>query len=103
MALPAFQPRSHSGGASHQEAFMQAIKSLSLGGSGRALVVIGLHVVVIYLVMTSMGIVKAPLMTEPMEAVLIEAPQESKPLPQTQVKPELLEPTLDIPQPDTVP
>jgi len=82
---------------------MQAIKSLSLGGSGRALVVIGLHVMVIYLVATSLGIVKAPVLSQPMEAVLIATPQESKPIQPPVVKPQLVEPTLEIPQPDTVP
>jgi protein TonB len=82
---------------------MQAVKNLSLGGSGRALFVIGLHVVVIYLVATSLGVIKNPLATEPMEATLIEPPQESTPIQPSVVKPELVEPTLDVPEPDTVP
>src|SRR4051794_8608329 len=79
----------------------QAVKSFSLAGSGRLLVVIGLHVAAIYLIATSLGIVKAPSFIEPMEATLIETPQETKPV--EPVKPELIEPTLDIAEPDVIP
>lgn len=82
---------------------MQAEKRFSLAGSGRLMVVIGLHVVAIYLIATSLGIVKAPSFVKPMEAVMIEAPKESKPIKPTVVKPDLVEPTLDVPEPDTVP
>lgn len=83
---------------------MQATKKgFSLGGSGRALVVIGLHVVVIYLIATSLGIIKVPEFAAPMEAVMIDVPPESKPVQPKIVKPQLSEPTLEIPQPDMVP
>jgi periplasmic protein TonB len=82
---------------------MQAIRNLSLGGSGRAILVIGMHVLVIYLVATSLGIIKAPLDTTPMEAVMIETPPQNEPLEQPVIKPELIEPTLEIPQPDVIP
>jgi periplasmic protein TonB len=82
---------------------MQAVKRFSLAGSGRLMLVIGLHVLAIYLIATSLGIVEAPGFVEPMEAVMIEAPKESKPVKPAEVKPELVEPTLELPEPDTVP
>ena len=88
---------------------MQAVKngphspreSHALGRGGRALLVIGAHVVVIYLIATSLGIVKAPAFVKPMEASIIDAPQEQvKPV--EVVKPDMEQPQLDVPQ-DTLP
>jgi protein TonB len=78
-----------------------ATKSFSFAGSGRLIAVIGLHVAVIYMIATSLGIVKAPSFIEPMEAVMIETPQQTKPV--EPIKPQLEEPTLDIAEPDVVP
>lgn len=88
---------------------MQAVKngppspheSNVLGRSGRALLVIGAHVVVIYLIATSLGIVKAPSFVKPMEASIIEAPKEEQ-KPVEVVKPEMEQPQLDV-QPEDLP
>lgn len=81
---------------------MQAIRSDSWSRGGRAAVVIALHIGLIYVFATSVGIVKPPIVTEPMQAVMIEAPQQTQP-PKPVVKPQLEEPTLEIPTPDRVP
>ena len=81
---------------------MQTMKKPMLARSGRALLVVGVHVVVIYIIATSMGIVKLPSLAEPMEATIIETPQEeTKPV--EMVKPDMVDPTLDVPEPDTLP
>jgi len=82
---------------------MQAVKNLSLGGGGRAALVIGLHVVVIYFIATGLGVLKVPKTEQAMEAVMIETPQAAQPVQPAVVKPQLTEPTLDVPAPDTVP
>ncbi len=73
-----------------------------LARSSRALVVIGVHVLVVYLIATSLGIVKAPSFVKPMEATIIETQQE-QPKPVEVVKPEIEDPQLDIAPPDTLP
>jgi protein TonB len=81
---------------------MQAVKSFSLARGGRALIVIGMHVVVVYLVASSLGIVEMPMLQKPMEATIIELPQQNEPM-KPVAQPELVEPTLDVPEPDTIP
>ena len=73
----------------------------ALGRGGRALLVIGAHVIVVYLIATSLGVIKAPSFVKPMEATIIETPQE-KVKPVEVVKPDLEEPTLDV-TPETLP
>ena len=82
---------------------MNAIRGLSLGGSGRLAVVAALHVALIYLIATSLGIVKPPAFVQPMEAVLISDPQPKEEVKPVIAKPELVEPTLEIPEPDVIP
>lgn len=82
---------------------MQAIREFSLGSSGRALVVIGLHVAVVYFIATSLRIVPPLTLSAPMEAVMIETQQPTQPVEPVVVKPEFAEPTLDVPEPDAVP
>jgi hypothetical protein len=43
--------------------------------SGAAVMVITVHIAVIYAVAVSLGVVEAPAIVEPMDAVLIEAPR----------------------------
>jgi len=81
---------------------MQAFKGQSISRSGPALAVIGAHAILIYAVATSLGIVDAPTFAKPLEAVIIDAPEQSRPQPVEMVKPELSEPVLDVPVPDTV-
>jgi periplasmic protein TonB len=69
----------------HRRAEPQGV--LSRGGP--ALAVIGIHVLIIYGLATSMGIVKVPKFAEPIEAVFIPEQQEIEPQPQVPVKPEI--------------
>lgn len=81
---------------------MQTVNSLTLGRGARALVVIGAHVLVVYLIATSLGIIEMPKLAQTMEATIIETPQEeTKPV--EMVKPDLVDPTLDVPEPETLP
>src|SRR5688500_1859474 len=82
---------------------MQALKGFSLAGGGRFALVAGLHVVAIYLIATSLALVKPPTFAPPMEATLISDPQPTEPVKPEIAKPELVEPTLEIPQPETIP
>ena len=82
---------------------MQAMNGFWFERGGRALVVIGAHLVIVYLIATSLGIVPKPMLTLPMEATIIELPQQSEPMEPALVKPELVEPVLDMQQPDLVP
>lgn len=79
-----------------------APESPLLARSGRALLVIGAHVIVVYLIATSLGIVKAPNFVKPMEASIIDMPQDqAKPV--EVIKPDIEQPQLDVPPPDTLP
>jgi periplasmic protein TonB len=69
-----------------------------LSRSGPALAVIGIHVVLIYLISASMGIVPIPTFKPPMDAVFIED-TESKPEPAPVIEPEIEIPTQNIEQP----
>ncbi len=53
------------------------------------LVVVGLHVVLIYAIAGSLGIVKLPEFAKPMEAVIIDSPPEQQHEPVPIVKPDL--------------
>jgi len=68
------------------------------------LLVIGLHLVLIYVVAGSLGIVKLPEFAKPMEAVFIDAPQETQHEPVPITKPDLEQPQVETPPiEDTVP
>jgi len=56
---------------------------------GPALAVIGIHVLIIYGLATSMGIVQIPKFAAPIEAVFIPEQTEVEPEPKVQVKPEI--------------
>ncbi len=71
-------------------------RSEMLGRGGRVLAVVALHVGVIYLIATSMGIIRAPALIKPMEAVMIDATQQSKPVQPVISKPQLDQPNLDV-------
>lgn len=60
-----------------------------LSRGGPALAVIGIHVLIIYGLATSMGIVKIPKFAAPIEAVFIPEQTPVEPEPQIQVKPEI--------------
>jgi periplasmic protein TonB len=68
------------------------------------LLVVGVHLVLIYAVAGSLGIVELPEFAKPMEAVIIDAPQEQQHEPVPIVKPELEQPMVETPPiEDTVP
>ena len=67
------------------------------------LVVIGIHIVLVYALMASMGIVQVPGLAKPMEAAIIDQPQE-KTEPVQVVKPDLESPPIETPPiEDTIP
>jgi protein TonB len=68
-----------------------------LSRSGPALAVIGIHIILIYAISASMGVVPIPNFKAPLQAVFI---------PETASKPDpapLIEPEIDIPAPNVVP
>jgi protein TonB len=68
------------------------------------IVVIGVHLVLVYALMASMGIVEMPGLAKPMEAVMIDSPQEQKSEPVPVVKPDLEQPQIETPPlEDTIP
>lgn len=71
-----------------------------LSRGGPAIAVIGLHVLVIYGLATSMGIVKLPKLSAPVQAIFIPEQVESEPEPQLKVKPEIEDVVLDEPPPE---
>jgi protein TonB len=70
------------------------MKSGMLSRGGPALAVIGIHVVIIYVLAVSMGVIDMPKYAAPLEAVMIEDTQQSKPEPVPMVKPDI-----DVQQP----
>jgi protein TonB len=68
-----------------------------LSRSGPALAVIGIHVVIIYVISASMGMVPIPTFKAPMDAVFIEeTKQQPEPAP-------LIEPEIEVPQQNLMP
>jgi protein TonB len=77
--------------------------SQNMGRGVRAMLVVGLHAVVIYAIATALGIVHAPSLIKPMEAVFIDASvstHQEKPL---AAKPQMVQPNLDVQVPDPTP
>ncbi|MEP7244956.1 MAG: energy transducer TonB [Gammaproteobacteria bacterium] len=67
------------------------------------IIVIAAHILVIYVVAASMGIVSVPTLIKPLEAVIIESPQE-KTEPVKVIKPDLEQPQIETPPlEDTIP
>jgi protein TonB len=68
------------------------------------LLVIVAHVLLIYFVAASLGIVEMPNVAKPMEAVIIDSPQTEKSEPVKVIKPELEQPQIETPPiEDTIP
>jgi periplasmic protein TonB len=66
--------------------------------------VVGLHLLLIYAIAGSLGIVKFPELAKPMEAVIIDEPQEQQHEPVKIVKPDLETPQVETPPiEDTIP
>ena len=68
-----------------------------LSRSGPALAVIGIHVLIIYVISASMGVVPIPTFKAPMETVFIDEP-DNKPEPAP-----LIEPEIDLPEQTVMP
>ena len=75
-----------------------AIRSEALSRSGGVIIAIAIHLLVLYVVSMSLGIVKVPNFVKPMEAVIIDQPQEQQKIEPVQTKPNLAEPTVDLQQ-----
>lgn len=68
--------------------------------SGPAILVAGIHVLILYGLTVSLGIVKMPTFTAPIEAVFIPE-QQTEPVPEIKIKPEIDQPVaLDEPVPE---
>lgn len=63
---------------------------------GPALMVIGLHIAIIYVLAASMGVIDVPKFVQPLETVFVPEAPQSKPEPMKTVKPDIP----DIQQPD---
>jgi protein TonB len=74
------------------------MKSEAFSRSGGIIITIAVHLLVLYIVSMSLGIVKVPNFVKPMEAVIIDQPQEQTKIEPVVTKPNLAEPTLDIQQ-----
>jgi protein TonB len=60
-----------------------------LSRSGPAVAVIGVHILIVYGLMTSMGIVELPKFAAPVEAVFIPEQTEQQPEPEIKIKPQI--------------
>jgi len=68
------------------------------------LLVLGLHLVLIYAIAGSLGIVQLPKFAKPMEAVIIDSPHTEKSEPVKVIKPEFEQPQIETPPiEDTIP
>jgi len=78
-------------------------KGIFLRGPVGILVIVA-HVVIIYFVAASLGIVELPNLAKPMEAVIIDSPAQEKSEPVKVIKPDLEQPQIETPPlEDTVP
>jgi periplasmic protein TonB len=72
-----------------------------LSRSGPALAVIGIHVLIVYGLIVSMGIVQMPKFAEPIEAVFIPEQTQQEPEPEMKIKPDIQNPVaVDEPVPE---
>lgn len=60
-----------------------------LARGGPAIAVIGLHILIVYGLVASMGIVELPKFAAPIEAVFIQEPTQKQPEPELKIKPEI--------------
>jgi protein TonB len=64
--------------------------------SGGIIIAVAVHAIVIYAIASTLGIVRAPMLVKPMEAVIIDQPQQPQEWKPVETKPNLSEPTLDM-------
>jgi periplasmic protein TonB len=77
---------------------MSVIKGNALSRSGGVVIAVAIHLLLIYVVATSLGIVKVPNFVKPMEAVIIDSPQEPQKFEPVETKPDLAKPDLQVEQ-----
>ena len=82
---------------------MHVVASENLARGSRMLLVVGLHVAAIYAIATSLGVVRAPQLIKPMEAMIIDAAKPEHMEQPVLSKPQLAQPNLDVPLPETPP
>ncbi len=82
---------------------MQVETSQNLARGGRAAIVVGLHVLVIYTIATSLGFVRPPAIIKPMQAMIIDAAQPQHTEKPVISKPQLDQPQLNVPVPEVEP
>jgi protein TonB len=69
--------------------------------SGPAIAVVGIHVLIVYGLAASMGVVKMPKFAEPIEAVFIPEQTQQEPEPEMKIKPDIENPVaVDEPVPE---
>jgi protein TonB len=72
--------------------------------SGPAILVIALHIVVIYTIAVTLGVVKAPNIVKPASVVFVPEPTtDTKPEPVDVPKPEIAKPDVTVPLPEVMP
>ena len=79
------------------------LSRFSFAKSGRFLAVAAVHVVLIYAVATSLGIIKVPNLIKPMDAVMIDIPNKADNWKPPVRRPNLEQPKIDIPVTNPVP
>jgi periplasmic protein TonB len=77
---------------------MSLLKGNTLSRSGGVILAVAIHLLVIYVIATSLGIVKVPNFVKPMEAVIIESPQEPQKFEPVETQPDLAKPNLEMEQ-----
>jgi periplasmic protein TonB len=82
---------------------MHVETSDNLARGSRMLLVVALHIVAIYAIATSLGVVRAPQIVKPMEAMIIDAAKPEHMEKPVLAKPQLDQPNLDVQLPDTPP
>lgn len=80
---------------------MHAMNNETWLRGGRAALVIGAHVALIYGVATSLGIIEMPKIMKPMEALVIETPTERVEYTPPPMQPDLAKPQIDLVVPET--
>jgi periplasmic protein TonB len=82
---------------------MHVETSENLARGSRVLLVVALHIAAIYAIATSLGVVRAPQLIQPLQASIIEATKPQHIEKPVLAKPQLDQPNLDVQIPDTPP
>lgn len=82
---------------------MHVVANENVARGSRMLLVVGIHVAAIYAIATSLGVVHPPRLIEPMQATIIDASKPQRMEQPVLSKPELTQPDLSVPLPETPP